>query len=375
MRYEVTNWIEGHYAALDRFDRKAGHRCFDHTVAALTAGNVEVLKSGMGKSSVGGIEMPSNRMGVNYAINAPTGHLAQGLIDVLFARRPKRNQRLAKDMRMRLERLLALPDEGGWHALTIMGRQLSGLYIIDRDWTRTVLLPQFDPTSERAEAAWSGFLWAARLAHPALFVDMMPHFLQAIATTNRWTGDGISHLGQHLVLALGAPTRRKTLLTFEEGRVALRAASEAVRLEALQFLPSRAPTKDGWDKLIVPFFRDAWPREQEFQTAETTRTLVRFVAGLGERFPAAVSLVADFLVPSSDTSMLVFQFSSDRDSGYADLTARYPLDTLFLLSKIIDDAGERAPYGLAEVLSRLAVAAPELRHDERWQRLHRRTLS
>jgi hypothetical protein len=374
VRYEVTSWIESHYPILDRLDRKVGHHCFDHVVETLGAGNIEMLRSGMGKTSVGGVEIASNRMGVDYAINAPTGHLAQGIIDVLFARKPKRNQHLAKDLGARLERLLALPDEGGWHALTVVGRQLNGLYVIDRDWTRTVLLPRFDPALATAEAAWGGFLWAAHLASPALFEDMRAHFLNAIAATTHWTADGISHLGQHLILALEPSSRRKALLTFAEGRTALRAASGTVRLEALQFLRTRASTKDGWDKLIVPFLRNVWPREREFQTAETTRTLVRFVAELDERFPDAVSLVADFLVPASDSDMLVFQFGSDRANGRADLTARYPLDTLFLLSRVIDETAERPPYGLADVLSRLANVAPELRHDERWQRLHRRTL-
>jgi hypothetical protein len=107
---------------------------------------------------------------------------------------------------------------------------------------------------------------------------------------------------------------------------------------------------------------------------DTTRTLVLFLEEVGEHFPEGVSLVADFLVPSPDAGMFVFQFGNDREHGHADLTDRYPLDTLFLLSKIVDETSQRPPYGLAEVLSRLTSAAPELRHDERWQRLHRLTL-
>jgi hypothetical protein len=35
----------------------------------------------------------------------------------------------------RTDRLLALPDEGGQHAPTIIARELHGLYLIDRDWS------------------------------------------------------------------------------------------------------------------------------------------------------------------------------------------------------------------------------------------------
>jgi hypothetical protein len=373
IRYEVTRWVGGHYATLDRLDLRTAHRCFDQVVEALESGSVELLKSGRGTSSIGGVEIPSNRMGVDYAINAPSGDLAQGIIDALFARKPRRKQHLAKDLRIRLERLLALPEEGGWHALTVIAQQMHGLYVIDGGWTRNVLLPRFNPEQAPAEAAWSGFLGAARLASPSLFSDMKADFLKAIAATPRWTADGLSHLGEHLVLALERFPRRKALLTFDEGRSALRAASGEVRQRALYFLRSRVMVEGAWDGSVVPFFRNVWPRERQFQTVETTRTLVLFLEELGERFPDGVSLVADFLTPSPNAETFVFQFGNDREHGHVDLTARYPLDTLFLLSKIIDETSERPPYGLAEVLSHLANAAPDLRHDERWQKLHRLT--
>jgi hypothetical protein len=103
--------------------------------------------------------------------------------------------------------------------------------------------------------------------------------------------------------------------------------------------------------------------------------LLQFLTDLDDRFSDGVSLVADFLVPAPDTDLFVYQFGSDREHGHADITAQYPLDTLFLLNRIVNETTERAPYGLAEVLSRLATAAPEVRHDDRWQRLHRLTLA
>lgn len=373
-RHELARWVGGHFATLDRLDRGIAHRCFDHVVDALEAAGVDGLRSARGKASVGGVEIPSNRMGIDYAINAPTGDLAQGIIDALFARKPKRDGRLAGDIRSRLERLISLPDEGGWHALTVVAQQLHGLYIIDRDWTKAELLPRFDPEQPPAEAAWSEFLGAARLATPALFGEMKTHFLGATAATCGWTADGLSHLGQHLVLALEKQPRRKALLTFAEGRTALQTSSEAVRMDALYFLRARAAAKGAWERSVAPFFRNVWPRESEFQTADTTRTLVLFLEELGERFPDGVSLVGSFLVPSSGADTIVFQFGNDREHGHADLTIKYPQETLYLLSKIIDETVRRPPYGLADVLSKLTSVAPGLRHDERWQRLHRLTL-
>jgi hypothetical protein len=374
VRYELGGWMEAHFLEIDRVDRISGQRCFDHIVDALEQAGPEALKSGLGKSSVGGVEIPSNRMGVDFAINSPTGNLARALINALFAREPKRNQGIAKDLRPRVERLLALPDEGGNHALTIIAEQLHGLYVIDPGWTKAALLQRFDPAQPAAEAAWSGFLSAAQMPSPALFRELKAFFLAAIAASPGWTCHGLTHLGQALVLALEPPPRGKVLLSFSEAREALRRASADVRLETLSFLRGRAAEKGSWEKLIVPFFHNVWPRERMFQTSATTRTLVLFLGELGSRFADGVRLIADFLVPSVDMDVFVFQFGSEREHGHADLTARFPHETLFLLGKVVDETRPHPPYGLADALSRLAEAAPDLRHDERWQRLHRLTL-
>ena len=209
------------------------------------------------------------------------------------------------------------------------------------------------------------------LASRVLFMDMRAHFLAAFAVANRWTAHGITHLGQHLLLALEGPDGGKPYITANEARTALRSTSDAVRLETLSFVPDRAASDGGWTRIAVPFFRKVWPRDRLFQTAETSRSIVFFLEKLDKRFPEGVRLVGDFLVSSSNTDIFVFQFGSDREHGHADLTRQYPLATLALLSKIIDENSPRPPYGLAEVMTRLADASPDLRQDDRWQRLHK----
>ncbi len=369
IRYELTSWFVRNYAVIDGLERKSAHQFFDHVVAALSSADVDATRSGLGKSSVGGVEIPSNRMGVDYAINAPTGHLAEALFTALYARKPKAGQGLPADIRLRLEALIALRKEGGWHALTIAARNLHNLYQIDRDWTRKFLLPHFDPARPEAEALWSGYLHASRLAWRNLFKDMREHFLAAFEATNRWKTEGIEHLAQHLLLALEGPPRGKSYISAEEAHTALRSADAAVRSEALSFLRQRVSAPDSWKRIIVPFFRNVWPRERQFQTAESSRRMVLLVEDLGEHFPEGVHLLADFLVSSPNTDVFVFQFSHDRERGHGDLTMKYPSETLTLLNKIIDESSSRPPYGLAEVMRRLIEAAPELRQDRRWQRL------
>jgi hypothetical protein len=370
IRHELGRWMSDHLAQIDRLDTQTGLLCLDRIVDALEAEGSEALKSGILNASVGGVEIPSNRMGMDYAINSPTGDLAQALVNLLFAGKPKRNQGLANNLQLRVERLLSLPGEGGNHALTMIAQQLHALFVIDPAWTRRVLIPRFDPTKAAAEAAWSGFLSAARMPSLLLFRELKTHFLAAFTASSGWTCNGLGNLGQMLVLTLEAPPHYRALLTTSEARTALRNAGSDTRHEALSFLRGRASEPRAWSKVIVPFFRDVWPRERRFQTAGTTRTIVLFLSELGDRFPEGVRLVADFLIPSPNADIL----GNNGDHGHTDLASRFPHETLTVFSKIIDVTEPHRPYGLAKALTRLVDAAPELRHDERWQRLHHLTL-
>jgi hypothetical protein len=205
---------------------------------------------------------------------------------------------------------------------------------------------------------------------PTLFVELKCYFLSAIAASPCWTFQVVTHLGQVLVLALEPQASHRSLLSFAEARSALRAASPAVRREALHFLIGRSRQEDAWNKIIVPFFQQVWPRELKFQTAETTRVLLLFLQEVRDLFPKAVRLIGDFLVPLPQADTVPFQFGrADPDSRPA-LADQYPRDTLVVLDKVIDNAPKRAPYGLADVLKKIADVAPDLRYDERWQRLH-----
>jgi hypothetical protein len=206
---------------------------------------------------------------------------------------------------------------------------------------------------------------------PALFGQLKAYFLGAIAASSGWTCDGLTNLADILVLALQPVSRRRPLLSFGEGRAALRSASDAIRQKSLWYLHAHGRPQGASNNFITSFFRKAWPRERKFQTTETTRALLFLVKGLGSRFADGVRLVADFLTPLPEVDVHVYQFGNEGEHGHADLTKQFPHETLLLLDKVIDSTHQRSPYGLAEVLTRLSDAAPELRHDDRWQRLRR----
>jgi hypothetical protein len=374
IRYELGRWMVPHFQEIERVDRPLGGRLFDQITAALEQGGQEALRSGLGKTTVAGIEIPSNRMGVEYAINSPTGDLAQALMNELFARKPKAKQRIPKDLKPRIERLLKLQSEGGYHALTVVAQQLHGLHAIDPAWTETILLPRFDPKEAASEAAWSGFLAASRMPSPALFRELKANFVSAVVASSGWTFQGVARLAQVIVLALDPAACHKPPLSFTEARAMLQNTTAEIQLEALSFLRSRVSPRGAWNKLIVPFFRKVWPRDTKFQSPETTRMLLLLIQQLGDRFPEAVRLVGDFLVPLPQVDIFLFRIGRATEQDRIGLVSRFPNDSLFLLDKVVDRSQQRAPYGLAEVLRQISDAAPDLLHDDRWQRLHHLTI-
>ncbi len=378
VRFDLSRWIEKFYEKLEKLDGNSARECFDYLLYIFENENPDALKSALGGTSVRGVTIPSNRMGMKYAINSLSGHFAQALVDVLFSRQVKQRGLISNDIASRWERLLALPGEGGSHAVTVVCQQLHPLYQIDPSWSRKRLFPYFDPACPLAEAAWSGFLAAQKL-EPKLFVAMKSHFLGAIATTSQWTDERLSHLAQHLILALYAPPKKRRLLTFAEAHEALRGASDEVRLEALRFLrkvATKDDAEDAWSRLIVPFFKYVWPRERRFQSSSTAFVVASLLASTGEKFPAAVKLLAEFLVPSSQTDFFIHSYNkaSYKDGSEDKLLNRYPTECLIVLSRMVDVNARRAPYGLGDTLSILLEAAPELKHDERWRRLYQLTL-
>ena len=60
-----------------------------------------------------------------------------------------------------------------------------------------------------------------------------------------------------------------------------------------------AGNDDGWQELVIPFIRMAWPNEHMYETGETTEGWLSLLEDTEDSFPKVLSAVRDHLPPST----------------------------------------------------------------------------
>ena len=167
----VADWFRDASASLSANNRSV----FDRVFAKLA--NVLRQRPDEGRSGiVRGSREPDWTM---EAINSPTGKIAEALFNDPRKDKLDRNQGFPQEWLRHVEALLALPRDLRRHALVLLFRNLDWFYAIDPKWTGQHLLPMLhsDDVEDR-DAAWSGFLWAARTPSRELYMLLKQDMLE-----------------------------------------------------------------------------------------------------------------------------------------------------------------------------------------------------
>src|SRR5205085_10566627 len=110
--------------------------------------------------------------------NAPAGKLAQALFYDPRLNNVEAEAGFPVAWLNLVSALLTLTDDLRRHALVIFFHNVNWLYAIDPAWTEDNLLSILEGGNEQdADAAWSGFLWGAKLPHPKLYSRLKPRLL------------------------------------------------------------------------------------------------------------------------------------------------------------------------------------------------------
>jgi hypothetical protein len=183
---------------------------------------------------------------------------------------------------------------------------LIALFRVDRGWSEQNVLPLLTWRRDilGAMAAWSGFLWSARLYGP---------LLAAIKEDFLLTAQHYKGLGQFA-------SQYAALLTF-----AALESSELFKTRELAFATSQLPpdglmrcvaslseTLDGsaekraeyWRHRIAPYFQGVWPKSVEVMTSPVASSLARLCMKAGEAFPEAISELSPWLSKAASGAML-----------------------------------------------------------------------
>ena len=321
------------------------------------------LKPGSGLTITQGGEQI--RRSVTEAINHPVGLVTQALLSLWFRREPNDNDCLPDHLEPLFTQMCDTQVERFRHGRAVLASRLIALFRVDRAWTEQHLLPLFQWTENSMEAqiVWEGFLWSPRLYRPLLNA-FRPQFIE---TASHYDDLGEFRQQYAAVLTYAAlectdedeakefQSAFKALSLFQEG------LQEVARTLSQALESAGAQREDYWVNRIEPFWQNIWPKSLDLVSDGITDPLVLMSIAAGEKFPDAVKLIHDWLRPPEYPHHIVHWLQE------SDVCAKFPNEALRLLDAVISN--QPSLPGLAECLTDILQAMPEIQDDRRYQRL------
>jgi len=371
LRHTLGRWVEKNLVGILEFDNDLGWSVFDHVVDGIVNGGSEAAESGLGEMRQGGEIIQKSRRTYGHAINGPLGMCADALFHAVPGEKQEAGSLIPKHIKTRVERLFAAPGEGSDHAVSITASKLNWLMHVDPTWTEERLVPMLAFEHPAAEPAWNGFLHSQRVPWSPLATLIKPLLLELPPWIDQqeWDRDLSKVAAQWLGYLSIFNRDQPDGLTKKEMRNVLRSMSDYTRNRTIFWLGQVGKgNDDGWNKLVVPFMNDVWPRERVYRTASSTNSWIGLLDDTGQSFPAVYASVKQFLVPVETDQHPFYRFTRELDDE-APLTAQFPEATLDLVNTVTPVVLTRPPYELPKILSIIEETAPELRSDHRYLRL------
>ena len=351
LRDTVGDWMRDGFPKAAGDDKALAYDVFDHFVGCLLAGGAAATESAIGEQTIAGEPIQGARQTLMHAINGPIGKAVEGLLKEFGNGKPTQGSALPADLEARLDRLLAAPGEGSGHATCVLSRSVAWLHHLDSAWVAANMIPWFHREHHRSEPAWSGILWNSWARIQPVFGEIKASFLDLPPRMYRWASREETEQYCHWVvdasLLAGDDGPR---LSFLEARQSLRQINQEGRQRVIWRLAQvGAGNHDGWQELVIPFIRQAWPNEHRYQTGETTDAWLSLLKRAEDSFPEVLAAVRDHLRPVNSGRLVLYPFY--RQAGTKKpLTTKFPREALDLVDRVVADSSQDAPYGLADVL-------------------------
>jgi hypothetical protein len=240
------------------------------------------------------------------ALNTPSGHLTQALLDCMASTRPQRASDLSDDMWQRLTLLTTGDGQSFKLARVLLASRLAWLHGLNPTWVEEHFLPYFDwNQSPEAPAVWHGYLWQARIT-PELWPRIKDSFIAALREKTR-----LGRSGDQICQLFGAIcVNRPEWLTPEETQAALRSLDAKGRATVARVVWKRlegagAQSETLWREMVAPWLDRVWPKDLALRDPESSLNLAMAATHAGGAFAAAVNAIAPLLVGAEHHSLLV----------------------------------------------------------------------
>jgi hypothetical protein len=304
------------------------------------------------------------------ALNSPVGYLAQVLIGDPAIKGLKADSCFPDWWKARADELLSLSGNHRRHALAIFCHNLVWLFFIDPDWVVTAFLPAIDRDDPDSDAFWAGFFWGAKVPQRNLYLRMKPALLRL---AHKGSDTRRKHAEILAGIILAGWGRKKgedeaRLISDNELTAVLLDADDDFRVQLLWHLENwtKQPESD-WIEDAAVLLKLVWPKQIAAKTSRVSAKLVELAFSQGSRFPLFADYVLPLVVPIDQDYIRLPIERTDSDL----LVETYPEPTLALLDAVLTDNARQWPYGVSEILDRIAKANPQLLTDSRLIRLNR----
>jgi SIR2-like domain len=335
------------------------------TFDALWARALKTLESD-GESRKSAIVRQPNkpREWATEALNSPVGDLAQAILNDPDLKSPKPGSGLSVWWIKHADDLMGLQEDCHLHAITLFSHNLVWFYQVDPSWTESHLISAIARGGDEASSFWAGYFWGAHLPQQGLYLKLKPAML-------RLANDNVLERREHNeklagMLLAGWGSRIDEIgdrgITDNEMRSILLNTDDDFRSQIIWYLEtwSKDPTNHWADDAIV-FLRKVWPRQLAARTSRISSRLCGLAFSQDEKFPQFVDSVLP-LVTTIEQDFINLPIFGRSEKG---LVERFPEKTLELLSAVLPHDPRKWPYGVSDVLARIATANEALKNDTR----------
>lgn len=369
VRWTIGDWLKEQFPKFAENDKALAFSILDDLIEKFLSIGPMATESSLGESIVGG-NIVRSRKTFEHATSGPLGKITEGLIVFLDGKKLNQGEGLPEDFKTRVDKILTDTGEGSDHAVCILAHQIGWLNHLDPCWVTQRMIPWFDLENPYSEPAWNGILLNEWMNIQSVFDQIKENYLALPIKMKTWGWEKESERDAHnwIVQASLLASDDGPKLIFEEVRDYLRKIDQDDLSHVIWFLSQFGDSNDkGWQKMVIPFIQNAWPRERKFQTEKTSNAWVSMLEDTQEEFPNVLKSIRKLLRPirSSYNSLHNFYETDEKEP----LTVKFPDETLDFLDLIVSDDPRYVPYGLSQILNLIVETNPEILTDRRYQRL------
>jgi hypothetical protein len=313
---------------------------------------------------------------VTEALNSSVGHIGIAILE---------DSRLATicghvdpsaNWLRQLESLVNLQDGTRRHAIAILSHHLGWLHRVAPAWTESHLLSILAAVdTEDNYALWSGFLWNPQITSSQFYLRLKPGLVALVKGASQLRE---GHLQSLAILALSGWVRTDGVqearcLSDAEFRDMVLHGGDDFRSHVLWQIAHglkfhEDASFEQWLDWTLEFFKKVWPREKAVRNPTMSARLCEVLLASANGLPALVDAVLSFLTKLTQAAGLHFFFGDDL-AGIVNIHAELLLRLLYTV--LPEDASEW-PYGVVDLLDKIAEAHARLVSDARLQELRRR---